>query len=101
MARNRGTIKATHPHHTKSKVKVVQWETRVLARGIRDIPVEVRTTASRSNPKKMVNRQSREENNNAFQGEAAPQPMDVDESFWVEEPAIPTSEKRVRQLLCS
>jgi hypothetical protein len=46
----------------------------------------------------MANRQSREEKSNAFQGEAAPQPMDIDGSFWVEEPAIPTSEKRVRQL---
>ena len=31
------------------------------------------------------------------QGEAASQPMDVDETFQVEEQVIPTSEKRVQQ----
>jgi hypothetical protein len=43
------------------------------------------------------------ENNNMLQGETAPQSMDVDETFWVEdlEPVMPTSEKRVRQPVCS
>jgi len=32
-----------------------------------------------------------------LQGEIAPQPMDVDKAFCMEEPVIAPSEKRVRQ----
>ena len=49
---------------------------------------------------KKAGRRPREKRNNPLQGEAAPQPMDVDETFRVEEPVMPASEKRVRQLAC-
>jgi hypothetical protein len=42
-------------------------------------------------------RQPRAENNDTLPGETAPQPMDIDETFWAEEPVMPTGRKRVRQ----
>ena len=84
----------------KSKAKLIEWEARVHSRGIRDVPVEVSTMESRPKPRRKAGRQLKEESHGTLQGETAPQPIDVDETFWVEEPAIPAAEKRVRQLAC-
>ena len=102
MARNSETIKGLKPRRRRSKAKVVEWETRVYSRGIRDVPVDVTAMASRPKPRKGAGRQPRAESNDALQGENAPQSMDVDETFWTEEPVtdMPTSEKRVRQPSC-
>lgn len=90
-------VKAAKLNRAKSKAKVIEWETRVLSRGIRNVPVEVSATASQPKPRKRAHRQLRAENDGALQDETAPQPMDVDETFWVEEPAMPPNEKRVRR----
>jgi hypothetical protein len=76
---------------------VIEWETRVRSRGIRDVPIEVRALASQQKMKERDTRQPRAENNDMLPGETAPQPMDVDETFWAEEPVMPTGRKRVRQ----
>jgi hypothetical protein len=97
MPRNRDTLKVAKLRQAKTKAKVIDWEIRVHSRGIRDVPVEVSDMASQHKPRKRAGRWPRAENNDPLQGETAPQPMDVDETFWVEEPDLHTSEKRVRQ----
>jgi hypothetical protein len=99
MPQKIGTVKAATLRR-KSKAKIVEWEPRVYSRGIRDVPVEVGPMASRSKPRKKSGKQPTVEKDDVLQGETAPQPMDVDESFWVEEPVMPTSEKKVRQPAC-
>jgi hypothetical protein len=100
MPRNSGTIKAAKLHRGKSRGKLVEWESRELARGIRDVPVKVNAMESQSKPRNKAGRLPRAENSNPLQGEAAPQSMEVDETFGVEEPTMPTSEKRVREPTC-
>ena len=99
MPWNRDTIKAANYRRAKSKGKVIEWETRVHSRGVRDVPVEVSAMASQRQLRKKDRRRKMAEQNDPLQGhgEAAPQSMDVDEIFWAEEPVMPTSEKRVRQ----
>jgi hypothetical protein len=97
MPKTRNTVKAADVLRRKSKAKAIEWEPRMYSRGIRDVPVEVISTAHQSRLKKKGTRQPSAENDNMLQGEAAPHPMDVDETFWAEEPVVPTSEKRVRQ----
>ncbi len=72
----------------------------MYSRGIRDVPVEVISTAHQLRSRKKGTRRPSAENDNMLQGEAAPHPMDVDETSWAEEPVMPTSEKRVRQPAC-
>jgi hypothetical protein len=102
MPRNRDTVKAAKHRRTKFKAKVIEWEAREHSRGTRDVPVEVTDMTSRPKPREKASRRPRAEDNAALQGEAAPQPMDIDETFWVdlEEPAMPASKKRVRQPAC-
>jgi hypothetical protein len=100
MPQKRDILKAMNLRHTKSKAKLIEWETRVYSRGTRDVPVEVSTAASQQKPTKKAGRGPRAERNDPLQGEAAPQPMDVDETFWVEEPVVPASEKGVRKPVC-
>jgi len=102
MPRNSGTVKAVNLCRAKSKAKVVEWETRVHSQGVRDVPVEVSAMESRSKPRKGAGRRPRAESNDVLQGESAPQSMDVNKTFWEEEPVtgMPTSEKRVRQPAC-
>src|SRR5258708_36342459 len=97
MPQNFDTVKPLNLRRAKSKVKVIEWEMRVHSRGIRDVPVEVSAMASQPKRRKRASRQPRSENNDMLQGEIAPQPMDVDEAFCMEEPVIAPSEKRVRQ----
>jgi hypothetical protein len=97
MPKSRNTVKASDVLRRKSKAKAIEWEPRVYSRGIRDVPVEVISTPHQPRSRKKGTRGPSAENDNMFQGEAAPHPMDVDETFWVEEPVVPTSEKRVRR----
>jgi hypothetical protein len=102
MQRKSDTVKAVNRRKARSKAKVIEWETQVHSRGTRDVPVEVSVVASQRKPREKTGRRPRAENNDPLQGqqgEAAPQPMDVDET-WVEEPVMHTSEKRVRQPSC-
>jgi hypothetical protein len=98
--KNRDTVKAANFRRTKLKAKVIEWEPREHSRGIRDVPVEVTDMTSRPKPRKRASIRPRVENNAALQGETTPQPMDVDETLWVEDPVIPAIEKRVRQPAC-
>ena len=102
MPRKNDTVKAVSRRGSKLKAKVIEWEPRKHSRGIRDVPVEVTEMASRPKPRKKASRRPRAEGNASLQGEAAPQPMDIDETFWVdlEEPVMPASKKRVRQPAC-
>jgi len=101
MPRNSDTVKATNLRRAKSKkAKVVEWESRVYSRGIRDVPVEVSAMASQPKPKKRSGRRPRAESNDVPQGENTPQSMDIDETLWDEEQVMPASEKKVRQLAC-
>jgi len=97
MPRNSTAVKAAKLLQGKSGAKLIKWETQEHSRGIRDVPVEVTAMTSQLRPRKMAHRQPRTEKNNMSQGETAPQPMDIDKTFWVEEPAMPTSKKSVRQ----
>jgi len=97
MPKSRNIVKAADVLRRKSKAKAIEWEPRVYSRGIRDVPVEVISTAHQPRSREKGTRRPSAENDNTLQGEAAPHPMDVDETFWVEEPVMPTSEKRVRQ----
>ena len=72
----------------------------MYSRGIKDIPVA--RSAEESQPKikkrpKRARRQPRAEVNDELQGETAPEFMDIDETFWTEEPVISTSKKKVRR----
>jgi hypothetical protein len=98
MPRNSITIKAKNLRRSKSKAKLVEWETRVYSRGIRDVPVEVRAVESQPKPRKRAGRRPRAENNDTLQGENAFQSMDIEETFWTEDPVMPASEKKVRRL---
>jgi hypothetical protein len=68
----------------------------MYSQGIRDVSIEV----SGLKPRKKAFRWSRVEENDMLQGETARQSMDIDETFWAEEPVMPTHEKRVRQPAC-
>jgi len=100
MPRKYDTVKASSLYETP-KAKWIEWVPQKYSWGFRDVPVEVTAEASQPRPRKKSRRQPREENNVMPQGEAASQFIDVDETFQVEEPIIPTGEKRVRQLKCS
>ena len=96
----RNSVKAVNLSKSKSTAKVIDWEARVYSRGIRDVPVEVRATASQAKQRKRAGKRPRAENNDTLPSETASRPMDVDEAFWVEEPVMPTSKKRVRRPPC-
>jgi hypothetical protein len=102
MPKKSVTVKAASLRRSKLKAKVIEWEPREHSRGIRDVPVEVTDAASRPKLRKKASRRPRAEDDAALQGEAAPQPMDIDETLWVdlEEPVMPASKKRVRQPEC-
>ena len=100
MPRNSDTVKAAKLRQAKSKAKVIEWEAREHSRGIRDVPVEVSAMESQRKPRKKAGRRPEAESRDLLPGETAPQPMDVDGTFWVEGPVIPTSEKRVRRPAC-
>src|SRR5258708_34084137 len=100
MPRSRciGAVKAANLHRTKSKAKVIEWETQVYSQGIRDVPVEVSGTESQPKLREKAGKRPRAENNDMLQGETAA-PMDIGEEFWVEE-RMPASKRRVSQAAC-
>ena len=100
MPRNSSSVKAADIYQKKTKAKVIDWEPRKHSRGVRDVPVEVIATASQTRPRKKASRRPRAQNNDTLQGEAAPQPMDIDETFWAEEPVMAAGQKRVSQPAC-
>ncbi len=57
------TVKPLNLCRARSKVKVIEWETQVHSRGIRDVPVEVSAMASQPKQRKRASRQPRSENN--------------------------------------
>jgi hypothetical protein len=98
MPQNFVTVKA---RQARLRAKVIEWEPWEHYRGIRDVPIEVSAMASQLKPSKRASRQLRAENSDMLQGETAShQSMDIDETFWAEEPVMPTNEKRVRQPTC-
>ena len=75
---------------TRSRVKVMEWVSKETSWGTRDIAVEVRTSRG-----KRSRRQTSEgvENSKAILDETAHPSMDVDETFWTEEPATDEQKK--------
>jgi hypothetical protein len=100
MPRNYETVKVADLRRSKKRAKLIEWEARETYRGIKDVPVVVSFGASQPKPRKEASRLPRGEKNDPLQGEVAPQSMDIDGTFWAEEPVMPTSEKRVRQHAC-
>jgi hypothetical protein len=97
MPRNSDTVKAANLRRAKSKAKVIEWESRVHSRGVRDVPVEVSTAASRPMPRKRAYGELRAESANELPHETAFQPMDIDETLLMEEPVMLAGGKKVRQ----
>jgi hypothetical protein len=100
MPRNYEVVKVADLRRSKTRAKLVEWEARETYRGIRDVPVVVSSRARQPKPREKASRRPRAEKNNSLQGEAALQLMDVDETFWAEDPVMPASKKRVRLHAC-
>jgi hypothetical protein len=83
-------IKGSKVLKRKSKPKVIEWVTRAHSRGTRDIAVEV-STSKGNTPKENT---GGIENREAIPDEATLPSMDVDETFWTEEP-VTDEQKRV------
>ena len=96
MPRKRDIVEAASLFETNTTAKVIEWKPKAHSRGIWDVPVEVHATASKPRPRKKARGRARAEKKDPLQAENAPQPMDVDETFWVDEPVMPSSEKKVR-----
>lgn len=89
-------IKASKIYKRRSKPKIIDWVTRENSRGTRDIAVEVSTSEWRKTKKKA----SRGiENHNLASHQATLPSMDIDETFWTEEP-VADEMKRVSLLRC-
>ena len=76
--------------------KVVKWVSRTNSRGTKNIPVEVTASTSQAKGLQAEKATSRVEGNEAMLHEANLSPMDVDETFWVqevEEPVIPKTKR--------
>ncbi|KAH9015838.1 hypothetical protein EDB85DRAFT_1892397 [Lactarius pseudohatsudake] len=81
-------IKASKVFQRKSKAKIIDWVSRKGSRGTRNIPVEVSTSTNLLIPRKDAG--GREiDNHEAILHETDPPSMDIDETFWIEEPVIP------------
>jgi hypothetical protein len=87
-------IKTSKVLQRKSKAKVIEWVTEKRSRGTRNIPVEVSTSRNLPMPRRDAGRMEID-NHEAIFHETDPASMDVDETFWIEEPVIP-EQKRVR-----
>ena len=89
--KGRKAIQFRTPH-----AKVVRWVPRTNSRGTKDIPVEVTASTSQADglqPKKAT---SQIESDEATLHETTFSPMDVDETFWVEEVEEPVILKTKR-----
>jgi len=88
----------------KKKAKLIECVSRENYRGSRDVLMEVSDMAGKPKPRKKASRLPRAErklHNDTLHLETPPQPMDIDETFWVdsEEPIMPISEKKVSSQL--
>jgi len=86
-------IKASKAFQRKSKAKIIDWVSRKGSRGTRHIPVEVSTSTNLLMPRRDAGG-SDMDNHKENLHETDPPSMDVDETFWIEEPVIP-EQKRV------
>jgi hypothetical protein len=89
-------IKASKISKTRSKAKFIEWETREHSRGTRDIAVEVSASKGKRMPRQIT---GRVEDSQAILHEATLPSMDVDETFWTEEPVM-DQQKRVSSPAC-
>ncbi|KAH9048382.1 hypothetical protein EDB84DRAFT_1434385 [Lactarius hengduanensis] len=88
-------IKASKVFQRKSKAKIIDWVSRKGSRGTRNIPVEVSTSTNLPIPRKDAG--GREiDNHEAILHETDPPSMDVDKTFWIEEPVIPEPKRSQR-----
>src|ERR1700677_723808 len=87
-------IKASKLLQRKSKAKVIEWVAREHSRGTRYIPVEVKTSKNLQTPARDTV-EMEVDDHRAESQEASLPSMDVDETFWIEEPDAP-EQRRVR-----
>jgi hypothetical protein len=86
-------IKASNVLKSRSRAKAMEWVTQEHSRGTRDIAVEVRASKGKRTlaPRQIT---GGIENTEAILHENALPAMDVDETFWAEEP-VTDQRKRV------
>ena len=89
----RKSIKTSKVFQRKSKAKVIDWVPRELSRGTRYVPVDVTPSTSRQTQGGDTAGMDID-NHEAALHELNPPSMDVDETFWTEEPVVP-EERRV------
>jgi hypothetical protein len=89
-------IKASKISKTRSNAKFIDWVTREHSRGTRDVAVEVSAPKGKSARRKIAGGM---ENNQAILHETTLPSMDVDETFWTEEPVM-DQQKRVSSPAC-
>ncbi|KAH9013953.1 hypothetical protein EDB85DRAFT_1899444 [Lactarius pseudohatsudake] len=85
-------IKASKAFQRKSKAKIIDWVPRKGSRGTRHIPVEVSTSTNLPMPRRDAGGRDID-NHEAILHETDPPSMDVDETFWIEEPVIPEQKR--------
>ncbi len=81
-----------------SQAKVIEWVTKEYSRGPRNIPVEI-STPKRKKARRYSNGGEENSKSAAASHEDLPPSMDVDETFWTEEPVI-EEEKKVSMPIC-
>lgn len=86
-------IKTSKVLQRKSKAKMVEWVTTKRSRGTRHTRVDVSTSTNQPIRRQDAGRMEMD-NNEAVSHETDPPSMDVDETFWIEEPVMP-EQKRV------
>ncbi|KAI9431069.1 hypothetical protein H4582DRAFT_2060255 [Lactarius indigo] len=85
-------IKASKVFQRKSKAKIIDWVTREGSRGTRSVPVEVITSTDLPVPRRGAG--GREiDNHEATLHETDPPAMDIDDTFWIEEPEQKRSQR--------
>ena len=91
-------IKTSQVLRRKSRAKVVEWKARELTHGTKYVQVEVGTSKNPKRVKRPVRNAVRMETDAVLQ-EVDPPSMDVDKTFWIDEPDVPT-QKRVHFSIC-
>jgi hypothetical protein len=91
-------IKSSKVLKSKSKAKAIDWVTREYSRGTRDIAVEVSTSKGKRTPRQITGGIENGEPE-AILNETILPSMDLDETFWTEEP-VTDQPKRVSSPAC-
>jgi hypothetical protein len=91
-------IKASKVLKNRSKAKAMEWVIREHSRGTRDIAVEASTSKGKRTPRQITGEVENAEA--VVLHETAPPSMDIDETFWTEEPVM-DKRKRVSSPACS